>query len=55
MTAKNDITGDLIKSKPSDTYASNYDQIFRKDKQTTTEHNETKQVGGGESSKPFGN
>ena len=31
MTAKNDVTGDLIKSKPlSRTYEENFDAIFRK-------------------------
>ena len=31
MTSKNDITGDLIKSKQtSDAYRENYDKIFRK-------------------------
>lgn len=29
MTAKNDITGDAIKTKPSTSYADNYDAIFR--------------------------
>ncbi len=29
MSSKNPITGDLIKSKPSDTYADNFDAIFR--------------------------
>jgi hypothetical protein len=33
MTAKNDITGDNIKSKTStEKYRENYDKIFRKDK-----------------------
>lgn len=29
MATKNDITGDLIKTKLSDTYADNFDSIFR--------------------------
>ena len=29
MSSKNDVTGDLIKSKPSSTYADNFDAIFR--------------------------
>lgn len=29
-TAKNNITGDLIKTKPSNMYSDNYDGIFRK-------------------------
>ena len=29
MSSKNEITGDLIKTKPSDTYADNFDAIFR--------------------------
>lgn len=34
MTAKNDVTGDLIKSKTnSDAYASGWDRIFGKKKQ----------------------
>ena len=34
MTTKNDITGDLIKSKsPSKNYHDNYDRIFRKNKE----------------------
>lgn len=33
MTAKNDVTGDSIRSKMgSDSYRNNYDAIFRKDK-----------------------
>lgn len=33
MTSKNDITGDLIKSKsPSQKYYENYDKIFKKEK-----------------------
>lgn len=33
MTAKNDITGDLLKSKPTtEKYESNYDRIFGKNK-----------------------
>lgn len=33
MTAKNDVTGDSIRSKVgSDQYRNNYDAIFRKDK-----------------------
>lgn len=33
MTAKNDVTGDAIRSKVgSDSYRNNYDSIFRKDK-----------------------
>jgi hypothetical protein len=31
MVAKNDITGDSIQSRPSSTYESNYDSIFRKE------------------------
>jgi len=37
MTNKNNITGDLIKTKPSDTYADNFDAIFRKDAELTEE------------------
>ena len=29
MSSKNDVTGDLIKTKPSSTYADNFDSIFR--------------------------
>ena len=29
MSSKNDVTGDSIKSKPSNTYADNFDSIFR--------------------------
>ena len=29
MASKNSITGDLIKTKPSSTYADNFDSIFR--------------------------
>jgi hypothetical protein len=29
MSSKNEHTGDLIKTKPSDTYADNFDAIFR--------------------------
>lgn len=37
MTAKNDITGDLIQSKSSSkAYEDNYDLIFRKKKSATT-------------------
>lgn len=54
MTAINEHTGDLIKSKPSDTYAYNYDAIFRKDNQTTTEQNKVEQVGGGKKSEAVG-
>lgn len=53
MTAKNDITGDLIKSKPSDTYSANYDAIFRKDK-TIPDGDGIDDVGGGEKSESIG-
>ncbi len=29
MSSKNDVTGDLIKSKPSDMYSEHFDAIFR--------------------------
>ena len=34
---KNNITGDLIQSKPSDVYSANFDAIFRKDTELTEE------------------
>ena len=46
MTTKNDITGDLLKSKvPTDLYRDNYDKIFRKKDKSSSEdkqksHNE---------------
>ena len=41
MTAKNDITGDEIKTKTiTDSYRDNYDIIFRKDKLKQKEDNE---------------
>lgn len=39
MTSKNDITGDLVKSKASnEAYLNNYDTIFRKKKEAKEHH-----------------
>lgn len=35
MATKNDVTGDLIQSKPSQLYADRFDAIFRKPKKMT--------------------
>jgi len=35
MTAKNDVTGDLIKTKSSKNYRDNYDRIFGKKKKSS--------------------
>lgn len=44
-TAKNDITGDLIKNKaPSEAYRSNYDSIFRKKETPQEQHHEPTQT-----------
>lgn len=44
MTAKNDITGDAIRSKTnSDAYRDNYDRIFRKKKEEVVEEVDTKE------------
>lgn len=41
-TAKNDVTGDLIKSKhSSQKYYDNYDQIFRKPKENQNDKTDT--------------
>ena len=37
MATKNDVTGDLIKSKYSDSYADRFDAIFRKPKKMTAQ------------------
>jgi hypothetical protein len=37
MATKNDVTGDLIKSKYSDSYADKFDAIFRKPKKMTAQ------------------
>lgn len=43
MTSKNDITGDLIKSKsPNQKYLENYDKIFRKKDKNEHELDENK-------------
>lgn len=44
MTAKNDITGDQIKSKTSAKYRENYEKIFSKDKEPKTIPIETMKV-----------
>lgn len=36
MATKNDITGDLIQSKPSKTYSDNWEKIFGKSTNQTT-------------------
>jgi hypothetical protein len=45
-TAKNDITGDFIKSKPaSDMFEENFDRIFRKKKEELPEYELDKSTG----------
>jgi hypothetical protein len=52
MTSKNDITGDLIKSKsPSKKYYDNYDKIFRKDKPNENSINDPPSSADNESSR----
>lgn len=41
MTARNDVTGDRIATKPSRAYEDNYDRIFRKPKATAAEPSPT--------------
>jgi hypothetical protein len=45
-TAKNDVTGDWIKSKPSnDMFEENFDKIFRKKKEVLPEYELNKSTG----------
>lgn len=45
-TARNDITGDLLRSKPaSDMFEKNFDAIFRKKKETLPEYELNKSTG----------
>jgi hypothetical protein len=41
MSSKNDVTGDSLRTKPtSESYANNYDAIFRKPKETPMDSTE---------------